>query len=88
MFNLFTKKPAKSAKHGKKVVFNINGMHCVSCSMNIDGELEELDGVISSTTNYAKSTSVVEFDSDVVQEPLLAKTIEKLGYSVTDSKTS
>ena len=39
---------------GSAVEFRIKGMHCAACSMNIDGALEELDGVIGATTSYAK----------------------------------
>ena len=50
MFNLF-----KKAHSGQEVVLKIDGMHCTSCSLSIDGELEDLPGVISASTSYAKS---------------------------------
>jgi len=29
----------------QKIKLKINGMHCVSCAMNIDGDLEDTEGV-------------------------------------------
>ena len=30
--------------------FPINGMHCTSCSINIDGELEDVAGIVKDTS--------------------------------------
>lgn len=63
-----------------KVTFQIDGMHCTSCSMNIDAELEETEGVESASTSYAKSKTVVEYDSEKVTVITLKKVIEALEY--------
>jgi copper chaperone CopZ len=65
------------------VTFKIIGMHCVSCAMNIDGNLEDTYGVIKSETNFAKSTTKVFFDSKKINPERLKKIIEETGYSVT-----
>lgn len=83
MFNLFNKKNEKNKVATKKVVFKLDGMHCVSCSMNIDGELEEMSGVINASTSYAKSSCAIEFDPTKVKERDLTQTIKKLGYEAT-----
>lgn len=77
MFGLFKKKPK-----GEVVKIKIDGMHCTSCSMNVDGEMEDLDGVISSTTSYAKQESVVEYDPKKVSLKQIRKVIRDLGYKV------
>lgn len=64
------------------VEFKINGMHCTSCSMTIDGELEDNPGVISANTSYAKGRTSVEFDSSLISQEQLKKIITKLGYEV------
>lgn len=78
MLNPF--KPSKPK--GESVTLKISGMHCTSCALNIDDEMEELPGVISSRTNYAKSQTVVEYDSQIAKVKDLEKVIEKLGYGV------
>jgi len=58
----------------------IEGMHCTSCAMNIDFDLEDIEGVKSAKTNYAKQICVVEYDGKKVSEEELLKSIKKTGY--------
>ena len=46
----------------KKIVLKITGMHCTSCAMSIDGELEDTEGVTEARTNYAKQATEVTFN--------------------------
>lgn len=48
------------------IKLNIFGMHCTSCAMNIDGELEDTEGVKEAKTNYAKQQTEVTFDPQKV----------------------
>lgn len=64
----------------KKIKFKIEGMHCSSCAMLIDMELEDLEGVNTSKTNYAKAETEVEFDSSKVEVSKLIEAIKKVGY--------
>ena len=77
MFGLFKKKP-----QGEVVKIKIDGMHCTSCSMNVDGELEDLAGVFSATTSYAKQESVIEYDPAKVSVSQMEDVIKELGYKV------
>jgi len=63
-----------------KKIFKISGMHCTSCAMNIDGELEDTDGIKESNTNYAKSQTEVEFDSEKISDKTITDIIKKTGY--------
>lgn len=64
----------------KKIKFKISGMHCVSCAINIDGELEDA-GVKCANTSYAKSLTEVEFDSDKLSISNIIGIIKKSGYN-------
>ncbi len=65
----------------KKVKLKIEGMHCTSCAMNIDGDLEDnVKGVKSSTTSYAKNECEVEFDDKQVTTEEILEQIKKTGY--------
>lgn len=77
MFNLFKKQPI-----GTTITLQLSGLHCSSCSLNIDGELEELKGVISSNTSYAKQESVITYDPAVVDPSSFRPAIEALGYKI------
>ncbi len=61
-------------------IFKISGMHCSSCAMNIDGELEDTEGVFESTTSYAKEQAEVKFDSDKIKSDSIMEIIKKTGY--------
>lgn len=80
MLNIFKKKP----RLGETVTFKISGMHCASCSMNIDGELEDLDGVISASTSYATAKANVEYDPAKVSKQQLMAAIKKLDYQAKE----
>ena len=69
----------------KKVLFKINGMHCTSCAMNIDGEMEDTEGVVESNTNYARSQTEVKFDPAKISEKKIAEIIKSVGYSAWQS---
>ena len=70
-----------------KKKLKIEGMHCNSCAMNIDFDLEDLEGVKSSKTSYAKQECEMEFDSDKVTDKTILETIKKSGYSATPLET-
>lgn len=63
-----------------KKKLKIDGMHCTSCAMNIDFDLEDLEGVQISKTSYAKQETEVEFDEDQVKLDQLLIQVKKTGY--------
>lgn len=67
-----------------KALLQIEGMYCTACAMNIDFDLEDLDGVISSKTNYAKQKTEVEFDEGKITLPMIIEQIKKTGYKATN----
>ena len=77
MFNFFKKKPK-----GQSITLNLEGLHCSSCSLNIDSEIEELPGVYSVATSYAKQVSTIDYDPKMVNPKDFIKVIEGLGYKV------
>lgn len=79
MFNPFSRK----SKTGRLLTIKIAGMHCSSCSMNIDGALEDIPGVLEAKTSYARSSTQVRYDEAVVTAEELEKVIKKLGYEIT-----
>lgn len=64
----------------KKQVLKIEGMHCSSCSISIDMDLEDIDGVKSAKTNYYKNVTEVEFDVDKLSIDKVIESIKNTGY--------
>lgn len=64
-----------------KAKLKIAGMHCSSCAMNIDFDLEDLAGVKAARTSYARQVTQVEFDEVEIRLEMIIATIQKTGYS-------
>lgn len=65
-----------------KKIFKIEGMHCNSCEMLVDMQLEELEGVTSTKTSYPKGQTEVEFDETKVKPDQIITAVAKTGYKV------
>jgi copper chaperone CopZ len=63
--------------------FKITGMHCTSCAFNIDGELEDTDGIEEANTSFAKAQTEVKFDPEKVSVDKIIKLIKTVGYTAT-----
>lgn len=64
-----------------KQILQLQGMHCTSCAMNIDGALEELPGVQEANTSYARSKLEVSFDPTQVSLEKIVSIIEAEGLT-------
>lgn len=60
--------------------FKIRGMHCASCALTIEGNLEKLRGVIKANVNFATEKAIVEYDCDKCDEKKVIESIESAGY--------
>lgn len=67
-----------------KKKFIITGMHCTSCALMIDSDLEDMDGIVSSSTSYIRQETIIEFDELKVTHEKILDIIKKNGY---DAKT-
>jgi len=76
-----------SKKNGQQMTFKIRGMHCVSCAMNIDDALEDLDGVFNSSTSYPKQKTSVLFDPLKIDVKKMKTEIAKQGYTAEDQES-
>lgn len=63
-----------------KKKLKIDGMHCSSCAMNIDLDLEDVQGVKSARTSYARQECEVEFEQDKANIEVIIQTIQNTGY--------
>lgn len=64
-----------------KQKFQIQGMHCVGCAMTIDGALEDLPGVKSATTSYARQEVKVEWDENQLSTQAIINAVQEAGYT-------
>jgi copper chaperone len=72
---------ARPEETGPRVVLDVDGMHCSSCGLLIDDELEEVPGVRSSRTDVRKGRSTVRLDDEgVADHAALIAAVERAGY--------
>ena len=67
-----------------KKVFKIKGMHCNSCAINIENELE--DKVNSIKVSYSKEQAEIDFDESKISEEEIKKIVKKLGYELIEDE--
>ena len=64
----------------KKKTFKVQGMHCTSCAMVIESDLE--DAGVKASCSYAKATLDVEFDPARVPEKTIHHVVAQSGYTL------
>jgi P-type Cu+ transporter len=62
----------------KKKKFKVQGMHCTSCAVMIESDLE--DAGVKATCSYAKQTLDVEFDENKMSEKKIEDVVKNAGY--------
>ncbi len=60
--------------------FQIRGMHCTGCAMVVDGAVEDLSGVKSAATSYARQVVEVDYDEGKVTHVQIIEAIQSAGY--------
>lgn len=56
------------------------GLHCQSCSMLVQMELEELDGVETAVADFGTGMTEVVYDPDTVSVDSLVNAVVAAGY--------
>ncbi|MDP2173754.1 MAG: heavy metal translocating P-type ATPase [Candidatus Cloacimonadaceae bacterium] len=68
----------------QKINIGIDGMHCASCSANVEKVLGKLPGVILAHVNLALEEASIEFDERRLSPEQINKAIIGAGYSVRE----
>ncbi|MDY0293711.1 MAG: heavy metal translocating P-type ATPase [Candidatus Methanomethylophilaceae archaeon] len=71
-----------------RVVLNIGGMTCASCSQSLEKALGNAEGVSSASVSLPRSTAAVEYDESRTSVSELSKIVRKAGFKVLDSPAS
>ena len=69
----------------KKATIIISGMHCASCSNNIEKSLKKLPGVKSATVSLLFKKGTVEVE-DSVSAQALSDAVKRTGYQAKEIK--
>lgn len=63
-----------------KKSYKVLGMHCPSCALVIESDLE--DAGINASCNYARATLDVEYNERIINEERVRSVVEKAGYQL------
>ncbi|WP_017472347.1 heavy metal translocating P-type ATPase [Amphibacillus jilinensis] len=61
-------------------VWKIEGMSCSSCSLTIEKKLNNTNGIINATINFAAEKGNIEFDQASISKEEIEQIVEDLGY--------
>jgi Cu+-exporting ATPase len=68
-----------------KTTFNLSGMHCASCALNIEKGLKNEPGIISATVNFASEKLYAEFDEKKTSAEIIIRAVKELGYEASEA---
>jgi P-type Cu+ transporter len=74
------KQEAIVGKKIQKTTIGIAGMHCASCAINVEKQLQRLPGVVDASVNFASEQATVNFDPAVVDMKKLYAAVTGAGY--------
>jgi len=64
-----------------KKTFKVEGMHCTSCALVIESDLE--DAGVKAKCSYAKQTLEMEYDENKISEKTVSEVVKKSGYTIS-----
>lgn len=70
-----------------RAMFDVENMHCASCSAAIRSAIDRLDGIVSSDVNLAIRRVTVEFDPARIDAAAIRSAIEAAGYRTSSPTT-
>ena len=68
--------------HSDEMTIRIQGMHCASCTMNVENFLIRLDGIFDVKADLTAQNARIRYDSSKVSLDEIEKVIESLGFEL------
>lgn len=68
--------------HSDEMTLRIQGMHCASCTMNVENFLIRLDGIFDVKADLTSQSARIRYDSSKVDMDEIEKVIESLGFEL------
>lgn len=72
----------KVKKNIKTYTFKVEGMTCSACANRVERVTKKMDGVESSSVNFATEKLTVNIDEDITGYPQIKSVVEKAGYKL------
>ncbi len=65
----------------KKIIVNVDGMHCAACSSTVERALNKIEGVDSCSVNLTGANALINFDEDKVSLDRIFDAISNSGFT-------
>ena len=65
----------------RKIIINIEGMHCASCASNLTKSLSKIKGVQVENVNVIAKKAFIEAEDNVTDEQL-RKAVKDVGFKI------
>ena len=65
-----------------KETFPVMNMSCASCAVRTEKIVQSVEGVVSSSVNFATGSLTVEYNPDITNPPALKKSVQDGGYDL------
>jgi periplasmic mercuric ion binding protein len=69
-----------------RVTLKVSGLTCAGCSIALQKEIENIDGVINNSIKYPGDIAIIEFDSLKTTLNVLKNVFKKKGFKVEEVK--
>jgi Cu2+-exporting ATPase len=70
-----------------KKTYPLTGMSCTACASGIENITKKQNGIVEASVNYAASTLLVEFDSNIITADDIQNSIRSAGYDMIIEET-
>ncbi len=68
----------------KDITLAIDGMHCASCSANVEKTVSKLQGVLEANVNIATNKGTFSYNEEITNISAIKKEIEGLGFKASE----
>ena len=66
----------------ERIELKVEGMTCGGCVNSVQNALNRRNGISSATADLDSGVVTVEFDSAIIQQPVIAAAITEAGFEV------
>jgi len=68
------------AENIQEIVFEVEGIVCTGCAMDMENVMLNVDGIEEASVNYAEGTFTIRYNADEIDAQNVFEKVKKLGF--------
>ena len=64
----------------QEVIFEVEGIVCTGCAMDMENVMLNTDGIEEASVNYADGTFMIKYNADEIDAQNVFELVKKLGF--------